>query len=242
TAVPFAPDPTTLGGEMRTTHAIAVAAVLLTAASLAGQEPAKPPDAPPPAPSSPPALAHPRAMADPEAPKFDPEAVERGKVLQVAQCGFCHGSNARGGEKGPDLTRSEVVQGDDGGVQLAAFLKVGRPERGMPKFALPDEAVKDVATYLHATIASVAHRDRYKILNILVGDAKAGEAFFNGAGKCATCHSLTGDLAGIGSKYEDPSVLQGRIVMPRGRRRRRPQPGQNETPPFLEPTAIKATV
>jgi cytochrome c oxidase cbb3-type subunit III len=228
---------------MRTTHAIAVAAVLFTAATLAGQEPPKPPDTPAPAQPTPPALAHPRALADPEAPKFDPEAVARGKLLQVAQCGFCHGSNARGGEKGPDLTRSEVVQSDEGGVQLAAFLKVGRPERGMPKFELPEAAVQDLATFLHSTIASVANRDRYKILNILVGDPKAGEAYFNGAGKCTTCHSTTGDLQGIGAKYEDPAVLQGRLVMPRGRRRRGPPPpGQTETPPFLDPHALKATV
>jgi cytochrome c oxidase cbb3-type subunit III len=232
---------------MRTIHAIAVAAILSAAATLAGQEPAKPPATPPATPPAAkeketPALAHPRALADPEAPKFDPEAVERGKQLMVAQCGFCHGSNARGGEKGPDLTRSEVVQGDEGGVQLGAFLKAGRPEKGMPKFTLPDEAVQDLATYLHATIASVANRDRYKILDILVGDPKKGEAFFNGAGKCVTCHSVTGDLAGIGSKFDDPAVLQGRIVMPRGRRRRGPpRPGQNETPPFLEPMAIKAS-
>ena len=36
---------------------------------------------------------------------------------------------------------------------------------------------------------------------LLVGDAKAGQAYFNGAGKCNTCHSPTGDLKGVGSKY-----------------------------------------
>jgi cytochrome c oxidase cbb3-type subunit III len=149
-------------------------------------------------------------------PRFDQAAVERGQQLYVAQCGFCHGSNATGGQSGPDLIRSVLVIGDENGKQLGEFLKEGRPDKGMPKFDMKDEQVKDIATFLHQRIYAVADRGTYKILNILVGDAKAGEAYFNGAGKCNTCHSPTGDLAGIGAKY-DPVTLQGRIVMPRGR-------------------------
>jgi len=178
-----------------------------------------------------------------EKPKYDPASVERGHQLLVQQCGFCHGSNARGGQQGPDLTRSEIVQSDEGGKQLTAFLRVGRPEKGMPKSDMPEADVADLAAFLHQTIDSVSERDKYKILNILVGDPKAGQAFFNGAGKCASCHSVEGDLKGIGSKYEDAAVLQGRIVMPRGRRRRGPPaPGQNDVPPYMEPTAVKATI
>ena len=225
---------------MRFTQAMAAAAGLLTAATLGAQQAPAPPR--PPAAAAP---AHPPAQADPDAPKFDPAAVERGKVLQTAQCGFCHGSNARGGQQGPDLTRSEIVQSDENGKQLGAFLKVGRPEKGMPKFDLPETDVLDLATYLHATIDQVANRGKYQILNILVGDPRKGAAFFAGAGKCGSCHSATGDLRGVASKYEDPVVLQGRIVMPRGRRRRgppQPGPGQPDVPPYMEPTAVKATV
>src|SRR5262249_723290 len=42
--------------------------------------------------------------------------------------------------------------------------------------------------------------------SILVGDAKAGQAFFDS--KCAACHSATGDLAGIAAKVSDPKALQ----------------------------------
>jgi len=149
-------------------------------------------------------------------PQFDQAAVDRGQQIFVAQCGFCHGSNATGGQSGPDLIRSVMVMGDEGGQQLGEFLKVGRPDKGMPKFDLSQQQITDIATFLHQRIAAAANRGGYKILNILVGDAKAGEAFFNGAGKCNTCHSVTGDLKGIGAKY-DPVTLQGRIVMPRGR-------------------------
>jgi cytochrome c oxidase cbb3-type subunit 3 len=225
---------------MRFTQAMAAAAALLTAATLGAQQAPTPPVPPPPAVA--PAPAHPPADDDPDTPKFDPAAVERGKQVQVTHCGFCHGSNARGGAQGPDLTRSPLVQSDENGKELGAFLKVGRPEKNMPKFDLPEQDVQDLATFLHATIVAVADRGKYKILNILVGDAKKGESFFHGAGKCASCHSTTKDLRGVAAKYEDVVDLQQRLVMPRGRRRGPAPPGQKTVPPYLEPTAVKATV
>jgi len=172
-------------------------------------------------------------------PVTDTAAVERGKALLVEQCGFCHGSNARGGSGGPDLTRSVIVQEDEGGKQLGAFLRVGRPDRGMPKFDLPDAQMSDLAAFLHSAIYLNANRRLYKILDIVVGDPKAGQAYFNGAGRCSSCHSPTGDLRGVGAKYE-PTVLQGRLLMPRGR------PGGPGAPPsgplYMEKTAIKVTV
>jgi len=170
-------------------------------------------------------------------PVTDQAAVDRGKALLVEQCGFCHGANARGGSGGPDLTRSVIVQEDEGGKQLGAFLRVGRPDRGMPKFDLPDAQMADLAAFLHSAIYLNANRRLYKILDIVVGDPKAGQAYFNGAGRCSSCHSPTGDLKGVGAKYE-PTALQGRLLLPRGGRGSGPPSG----PLYLEPTAIKVTV
>ena len=167
----------------------------------------------------------------------DQAAVDRGKALLVEQCGFCHGANARGGSGGPDLTRSVIVQEDEGGKQLGAFLRVGRPDRGMPKFDLPDAQMADLAAFLHSAIYLNANRRLYKILDIVVGDPKAGQAYFNGAGRCSSCHSPTGDLKGVGAKYE-PTALQGRLLLPRGGRGSGPPSG----PLYVEPTAIKVTV
>ena len=172
--------------------------------------------------------------------QFDQAAIERGRELLVAQCGFCHGSNARGGQGGPDLTRSALVQDDEGGRELGAFLRAGRPERGMPKFELAEGSLSDLATFLHATISLASNRRLYQILDVVTGDAKAGEAFFTGAGKCHTCHSPTGDLKGIAGKY-DPAVLQNRFVMPRGGRGDAP-PGAPPPPPHLDRNAVKVTV
>ena len=172
------------------------------------------------------------------APPSDQAAVERGQRLHVQECGFCHGANARGGSSGPDLTRSALVQNDENGRQLGEFLQAGRPDRGMPKFDLPAAQVADLAAFLHSAIYLNANRRLYKILDILVGDAKAGEAYFAGAGRCSTCHSVAGDLQGVGGKYE-PVALQQRLLLPRGRV---VPPGATPTPLFAQPTAIRATI
>jgi cytochrome c oxidase cbb3-type subunit III len=171
---------------------------------------------------------------------FDAGAVARGRELHVAQCGFCHGISARGGAGGPDLTRSAMVQEDEGGKQLGAFLKVGRPDRGMPAFEHSEQETADLAAFLHSEIFLAANRGYYKVLDILTGDPRAGEAFFNGPGKCTSCHSASGDLKGIGAKYEEATTLQVRMLNPRQGRPR----GSNgpPPPPYLNPNALKATV
>jgi len=163
----------------------------------------------------------PAAQPAPEAPpprrgrQLDRAAVQRGQQAFGLQCGFCHGADARGGAQGgSDLLRSAIVLEDDKGKQLGAFLKVGLPEKNMPKFDLSRQQVADIASFLASRVAAASSRG-FKV-SIVVGDPKAGEAFFNGAGRCGTCHSVTGDLRAIGAKY-DPVTLQGRMVVPRGR-------------------------
>jgi mono/diheme cytochrome c family protein len=160
------------------------------------------------------ALAFGQRGGAPQGPQFDQAAVDRGKATFIANCGFCHGTNARGGDGGADLIRSVLVLDDEEGKEIGEFLKLGRPDKGMQSFPnLTPQQVSDIATFLHREIYMAANRRTYEILDILVGDAKAGETYFNGAGKCNTCHSSTGDMKGIGAKY-DPVTLQGRIVMP----------------------------
>ncbi len=171
-------------------------------------------------------------------PPDDPAAVERGRQAFSQDCGFCHGNNARGGSSGPDLTRSTLVQEDEGGKQLGEFLRAGRPDRGMPKFDVNAAQSGDLAAFLHAAIYQNSNRRLYKILDIVVGDAKAGEAYFNGAGRCSSCHSPARDLKGVGAKYE-PATLQGRFLLPRGRQR---SEGSPSVPLYADPTGIKVTV
>jgi len=146
---------------------------------------------------------------------YPPEVLEAGQKFYTANCAFCHGGGAKGGESGPDLLRSVFVLHDENGESIGGFIKVGRPDKGMPKFNLPDDQVRDIAAFLHDRVRQAAERSGYQILNIVVGDPKAGEAYFNGAGGCTSCHSVDKDLAHVGSKYKEPVDLQQKIVMPR---------------------------
>jgi len=149
-------------------------------------------------------------------PPADPAQVERGKGLYGVQCTFCHGADARGGEGGPNLVRSGVVLNDISGELIAPVLRNGRPELGMPKFDLTPAQMSDVTAFLHTFRATGRDTLRNPIPNILVGDAKAGQVYFTA--KCSSCHSVTGDLKGLASKFSDPKALQQRWLMPGGGR------------------------
>src|SRR5262245_28612117 len=68
--------------------------------------------------------------AYPQRPPADAAALERGKGLYSVNCGFCHGSDARGGEGGPNLLRSSAVLNDAHGELIAPIIRNGRPNAG----------------------------------------------------------------------------------------------------------------
>ncbi len=146
----------------------------------------------------------------------DGEAANRGRALYAAQCVNCHGPKGRGGEQGADLVRSLVVLKDRYGSTIGGFLKAGPPtQSGKPSASITGPELQDLAHFLHQKVTDTLRNGPYsQVINVLSGDAKAGEAFFSGAGGCNKCHSITGDLAGIGNKY-DPPTLQQKFLFPR---------------------------
>lgn len=143
----------------------------------------------------------------------DAAAVQRGTPIYTRNCGFCHGANARGAE-GPDLVRSSVVLHDENGERIGEVVTKGRADRGMPAFpSLTKEEIADVAAFLHQQIELAANRGTYQLQNIVTGNAQAGEQYFKGAGGCTGCHSVTGDLTHVASKYQ-PAELQAAFLYP----------------------------
>ena len=146
----------------------------------------------------------------------DPQLAGDGEKIFGPTCGFCHGADARGAQ-GPDLLRSPLVLDDDHGELMAPVIQNGRPNKGMPAFSSLSEAqVRAIAEFLHLQVELAANRGTYQVRNILTGNAQAGEAYFKGEGKCYTCHSVTGDLAHIGSKLA-PADLQAVELYPEAR-------------------------
>src|SRR5215471_1434427 len=149
-------------------------------------------------------------------PAPDAAAAARGEKLYAPNCAFCHGEKARGAS-GPNLVRSSVVLRDEKGETIGAVVAKGIVDKGMPAFPnFAEGQLYDIAQFLRLQVELVANRGLYKRLNVVTGDAKAGEAWFNGAGGCTACHSVTGDLAHIGTKYP-ADTLQTRFVWPAGR-------------------------
>jgi cytochrome c oxidase cbb3-type subunit 3 len=146
-------------------------------------------------------------------------SVATGKADFQQTCGFCHGPDARGAS-GPDLLRSALVSHDVNGNLIGAVIRNGRPEKGMPAFQLSDAEIGNIVQFLHAeakVAASVSQRipTEYPLQKLLVGNAAAGREYFNGQGKCNSCHSVRGDLAHVATKYK-PFDLQTRIAFPSG--------------------------
>ncbi|WP_260703484.1 c-type cytochrome [Edaphobacter flagellatus] len=145
----------------------------------------------------------------------DPDAAALGKTIYIAQCITCHGTHARGGSRGTDLVRSVLVLHDRYGSTVGPYLTQGHPKAN--PVTLTKEQVVNLSHFLHQQIGDTLRSGPYNHpLNILVGDAKAGKLYFEGAGGCTRCHSATGDMAHIASKYE-PAALQQRVVFPENR-------------------------
>src|SRR5580704_8618309 len=148
-------------------------------------------------------------------------AIERGHKEFQQACGFCHGPDATGA-RGPDLVRSPLVAHDVKGDLIGEVIRHGRPDKGMPAMPLTDAQVSDIAAFLHSR-ATLALRSNglprvYPAEKLLTGNADAGKAFFNGAGGCNQCHSPTGDLDKVASKYS-PLELEAHMLYPGGQHR-----------------------
>ena len=145
-------------------------------------------------------------------PPGDPAVIERGKQVYGISCRACHGADLRGGDHG--RAEPPQVPGDAerrNGERLLPIVRGGRADAGMPAIDLTADDVTAVGE-VHSQRARVcppAGRAAAKVhlsLNVLVGDAAAGEAYFRAT--CASCHSTTGDLQGIATRVPDPMQLQ----------------------------------
>jgi cytochrome c oxidase cbb3-type subunit 3 len=107
------------------------------------------------------------------------------KVLYESACAPCHGLDAGGGERGPDImSRPEVTHKTD--AELAEILKDGRTSAGMPAFSsFGTEQLSALIAYLRVLQGQSKQTP-------LPGDATRGKTLFYGRAKCAECHLVSG--------------------------------------------------
>jgi cytochrome c oxidase cbb3-type subunit 3 len=165
------------------------------------------------------AAASPASQRPPQpanAQAYPAEQVAAGRTLFGGQCGFCHGRDAAGGESGPDLTRSTLVSQDVRGDRIGPVVKTGRTDKGMPAFPLNETDLAAIVAFIHDQQANASTllggRRSVDVADLQTGDADAGKRYFDNA--CATCHSATGNLKGIATKFQGLALLQ-RMLNPR---------------------------
>ena len=150
-----------------------------------------------------------------ERQRVDNAAADRGRGLYAKHCINCHGSTAKGTDRGPDLIRSTVVLRDRLGNAIGPALKPS----GAHQATLTQTEIVDLSHFLHQRVEAIAsNRNARGPLPVLTGDPEAGRTYFNGAGRCSSCHSPTGDLAGVATRIPDAANLQQRFLFPTLRR------------------------
>ena len=144
--------------------------------------------------------------------KEDQAAVDRGRSTFSTNCAFCHGADIRGGDSGPSLLRSQLVLDDQKGELIGPVIRAGRPDRGMPGFAMTADQITDLAAFVHSFRVAGYDASRDRPPSIVVGNAATGEKYFTET--CGSCHSATGDLQGVATRISDPRLLQQSWLMP----------------------------
>ena len=152
---------------------------------------------------------------------FPPQQIQAGQTRFAAECGFCHGRDTAGGEGGSDLTRSAVVAEDVRGDKIGPMVRQGRPEKGMPAFNLNQADMAAIVAFIHDAKAKAESasggRRSVDVEDLQTGNAEEGKRYFNGAGKCATCHAIDGTFATVGARYKGLALLQRMLYPGSGR-------------------------
>jgi cytochrome c oxidase cbb3-type subunit 3 len=174
----------------------------------------------------------------------DAAAAMRGRKTYASACIQCHGTQARGGQGGSNILRSSTLLHDRYGNVLGPFLRKGHPvQSGPASSSYTDAQMADLSHFLRERFNDTLRGSPvFTVQNVLTGDAKAGETYFNGDGGCRECHSPTADLKGIGARL-DPPALQQRFLFPRPPTRgpRGPGPGGPGGVAVGKPTTVTVT-
>jgi cytochrome c oxidase cbb3-type subunit III len=154
----------------------------------------------------------------PEHAKFTDAQISNGAGLFTQICAFCHGKDASGGETGPDLTRSQVVTGDKNAETIGRVVRNGRPGTAMPPFSLPESDIQALAAFIHSqrskTFSRTGTSKGVKEADLRTGNAAVGKQYFEGVGGCTNCHSATGDLARVATRFTGLQLME-QMLYPR---------------------------
>ena len=143
-------------------------------------------------------------------------ALERGRAVYVLNhCHFCHGVDLTKATMGAaNLSQSPLVGADTDGDAIGPVVMAGLPnlQTAMPSYRdlTPNEIV-DLARYIHYLRQQAKYRELTGAPGAPTGDAASGKQYFGRT--CASCHSPSGNLAGVGRRH-DAATLRVRLLRP----------------------------
>ena len=143
----------------------------------------------------------------------DPKAAKAGEFEFRINCAFCHGLGARGGGRGPDLTRAHKRHGDTDG-DLFQNISQGIPGTAMPAngtngqgVGMTDDEVWQIIAYLRSVQVQAPAKP--------VGNSVHGKELFYGDANCSSCHMVEGkggrlgpDLTSVGTARTVESLVE----------------------------------
>jgi cytochrome c oxidase cbb3-type subunit 3 len=172
--------------------------------------------------------------------------VTRGKTLYGISCTGCHGTDLRGGDLGgPNLLRSQAALSDQDGELIVPIINGSRQGAGMPAIPMSPDDAKAVAAYVRSVMETIGRQGTPPSVGqapatIVVGTAAEGQAYF--AAKCASCHSVTGDLQGLATRIPDAKALQNTWVSGGGGRGRGGRGGGGNGQPNARTVTVSVTL
>src|SRR5579862_9971390 len=126
----------------------------------------------------------------------DPKIAELGQFQFRLNCAFCHGLGARGGGRGPDLTRAHKLHGDSD-ADMFQNISLGIPGTVMPAngtngqgVGMTDDEIWQIIAYLRSVQVQAPARP--------VGNAAHGQELFYGDANCSSCHMVEGQGGRLG--------------------------------------------
>ena len=126
----------------------------------------------------------------------DPKAAKAGESEFRINCALCHGLGARGGGRGPDLTRAvkkythsdaEMFQVISNGIAGTAMPANGTNGQGV---GMTEEEIWQIITYIRSQEAKAPAKP--------LGSAAHGKELFYGDANCSLCHMVEGKGGRLG--------------------------------------------